>query len=529
MPRATPHKLSKIPHRKRAQRREPNQPRADVTSSPAPVLSITPGTGDLHLLNPRWSRSPKLRAAVVATLLIAGLLHRLIGIGVQPPQHATEDEIHYSWAGLSILHGHQPTSWSLLSGYRGHTLGYGAVGNGRAYIVRPALDHPPLFSLLAGAFVSLTRPAPLHIKLYPSGDVELWEINLASARILPVLLYAISFFLLLDLASLSIGFWPACAALAFYSFARHMVLHQRLLISDNFVTTLVLANLVVLQRYLLGRCTQRAFAIATLVLVPCAIMSKIVSVCAAAALGAVLLAQRKWKQLWIPASAAILGLVAVLIYAAALDWQLFVSVQQSQAQRFSGFNTLERLVGLMQLVGHAEFSQLICFAWIFAFAMAIDRSAPSISLALVAYFLAFTYFADARRVFGWHQLPFYPLLCLALGWYTRKAWKASSPALVIAFVGSLLTWVWQAAYLLAPNYPTWERAGYLIMIALLLAATQLTNHIYRITAIRTILIASMTLGLLLETIYARRFNPAQWTEVRPAVPGAEKIAPPFMK
>src|SRR5215207_8381571 len=97
--------------------------------------------------SPELLQDRRFRAGILAARLVLAVLARVIGLGTSPPPHATDDEYWYAWSGLSMLHGQKPTSWSLLEGYRGHTLGWGYLGNTRYHFVRPALDHPPLFPL----------------------------------------------------------------------------------------------------------------------------------------------------------------------------------------------------------------------------------------------------------------------------------------------------------------------------------------------------------------------------------------------
>jgi hypothetical protein len=487
--------------------------------------------------DPSESRSRKfwpgglttVRAVVVAVILIAGLVNLCSQLGTQPPPHATDDEYWYSWTGLALIHGQQPTSWSLLSGYKKRNLGYGYLWNTKYYFVRPAMDHPPLFSVLAGVAASLAGTQPMHIQLYPSGGVDLWEINLARMRVVPVLLFVGSFFLLLDIALLSVGFWPACAALLMFSFSRHMVFHHRLLVADNLVTPLLLANVAVTQRYLMGLCGRRAFAVATLVCVPCAVLSKLVAISAAAAVSAMLLVKRRWRDLLIPAGAVVLGLALVALYAVAVDWDMFRTVQRSQAGRFSGFNAIERLVGLIQVIDHNDFSQLICIGWVFAFAMALDRSAPPVAVAIVGYFLAFTFFADSRNVYGWHQAAFYPLLCLAVAWFVRKAVRARSVAITMVVMGLLLTWMMQEFWSMVPVFPRFDRFGYFAVVVLLLGVTQIGDVVRRRQALRLYAGAIVLIGLACETERARVFPRENWIEMHKSRrPGGEKTAPGFM-
>ena len=64
-------------------------------------------------------------------------------------------------------------------------------------IVQPALDHPPLFNLLAGGAARLMGASPLALRTESGRPVQLWEIPLAKAR-----LVSLAFFLRYVLAAL---------------------------------------------------------------------------------------------------------------------------------------------------------------------------------------------------------------------------------------------------------------------------------------------------------------------------------------
>jgi hypothetical protein len=468
-----------------------------------------------------------VRAAVVTLILAAALLCRIIGLGNMPPPHATDDEFWYSWSGLGMLHGEKPTAWSQLEGYRGRQLGYGYLENYKYYFVKPAVDHPPLFSLIAGTFVQLTGPSRMNISLLPTGQVNLWDINLAKARWLGVALFCVSFFLLLDLASLSIGFWPACMALLFYSFGWPMILHQRLLVADNFTTPLLLLNLVLLQRYQLGMCSRRTFAIGTLILIPFATLSKIVAVVQSVVVAAMLVAHRRLRDLWLPIAGALIGIAGVMLFAWSMDWQLFRAVQASQADRFSGFHYFQRMIAAIPIVGHSSFAFILPIGWVFLFAMALDRRAPSLTVAPFAYLLGMTFLADARNVWGWHYAPVYPFLCIAYAWALRRVWRGPTLATSLAVLGLLLIWLFQNMYGFFSAHSVVLRTLYIISLAAIAAGALLGRTDRGKLLMRSVLCLTVAVGLTSEVVTFYRLTPASFTELRTSKPtGPAATRPP---
>ncbi|NQU43365.1 hypothetical protein HQ520_08765, partial [bacterium] len=104
--------------------------------------------------NPSTSPPPfsQRQWALIVLLFLLALAHRWNGLGQAPEPYQMADESHYLWAGLSLLHGEKATSWSLLPGYAKTEayIGRAEIDSHSFHIVRPALDHPPLFSLIAG-------------------------------------------------------------------------------------------------------------------------------------------------------------------------------------------------------------------------------------------------------------------------------------------------------------------------------------------------------------------------------------------
>jgi hypothetical protein len=150
-------------------------------------------------------------------------------------------------------------------------------------------------------------------------------------------------------------------------------------------------------------------------------------------------------------------------------------------------------------------------------------------MALVGYLLAFTFFADSRHIYGWHQAPFYPLLCLGTAWFLRRAWRARSAAVSIAVFGLLLTWIWQEFWLVLPGFPRVDRAGYFLSLAVLLGLTQLPEVLRRRNLLRVFAGVLLIFGLGCEVERARTFSRENWVEIRKTRRvGSEKTPPGFM-
>ena len=182
--------------------------------------------------------TPLKRWAIVLVLLAGGFWVRWQGLGTFPRAYQTDDEFFYIWAGLSLTEGQRPISWSMLPAYARENAILGEIHHGPHHlpIVQPALDHPPLFCLLAGATARLMGARPADFRADGGGTVRLWDVPLARARVLPLILFCATFLLLYDLAARTMGFGPACLALLFYGCISHIVAHNRLVVMENLTT-----------------------------------------------------------------------------------------------------------------------------------------------------------------------------------------------------------------------------------------------------------------------------------------------------
>lgn len=93
----------------------------------------------------------KIELFLLSLILLLAFGARLIHYDQFPVYGETQDEVAWTWLGSSLLKEGVPSAWSKFSAYEGfeykRIVGFGSL-------VRPFLDHPPLFSLIPG-FVHL--------------------------------------------------------------------------------------------------------------------------------------------------------------------------------------------------------------------------------------------------------------------------------------------------------------------------------------------------------------------------------------
>src|SRR5688572_7985044 len=158
-------------------------------------MNDLPGTGQKDWFSGDWRGLSRSQWALALLVFALALAQRWHGLERFPRPHDTNDEYHYVWAGLSLLEEGRPTTWSFLWAYAqlGARIGTIQYEGQHFYIVRPGLDHPPLFSLLAGGFA---RSVGVLHAIYPTnegGQAPAWNFVLGRVRLLTLILFAFTF------------------------------------------------------------------------------------------------------------------------------------------------------------------------------------------------------------------------------------------------------------------------------------------------------------------------------------------------
>lgn len=451
----------------------------------------------------RWAR----RGVVLALLALTVWL-RAVDLGKEPAPLATTDEFHYAWAGLSLLTEGRPTAWSYLTGYHDSQALQGRVkALGTSWqVVSPAMDHPPLYSLLAGGFAWLTGAKPLPLTTDTGRDVTLWSVDLARCRVLSLILFAVSFLLLYDLAARRCGFAVALVSLLVYGCVSHMVLHSRLLVTETFTTPLLLGGLCAWERYRRGEWSERLFAIVTILLIAAATLSKLVAAGQAAALCFLLIAEGRRRAAIYPIVGVALGVAIYLLFGAWQDWHIFVKVLQSQSARWHGFGMLEEIVFNPLIVHSPSRSYPILLGWGAIFAVTVAHTGTrgrQLIAAAVVYFLAFGFFAAVPAIYGWHLMPFHPFMALAIAIVFIEAYRRPGPIMYIAVVTLLMPMAFESVYLEHPKWGGAMRYVYLGTAAVAVGLPLLPKRPASMLQ-RVILIASLAM-LLAHELWATWF------------------------
>jgi hypothetical protein len=242
-----------------------------------------------------------------------------------PAHNQTVDEYAWTWSGMTLLLNGEPRAWSNLAAYADRR----EIIDWRDHnykMVKPWLDHPPLYSLYAGGWMLAWG----HRDIF---DVDLWQMRTGT---LP--LAALSFILLSLILVHLLAAAEVLLALLFYSVIPAIVLHQRLVVSENLYVPLTLGAVLLLMHQRSRFSWWRTGAIILLsALLP---MTKVAALCASAFLTMWALASDAARGRWVTAGAVVLGtslgVGAYLWYGHHLDAALFSAVLANHHDRFKG-------------------------------------------------------------------------------------------------------------------------------------------------------------------------------------------------
>jgi hypothetical protein len=410
-----------------------------------------------------------------------------------PERNATADEFAWTWSGMTLLQTGTPQAWSSLTAYIGRR--HSKEWHGHKYrLVKPWLDHPPLYSLYAGGLMLALGKRSIF-------DVDLWQMRMGS-----LFLDAVGFVLLSLVLRRLLATTERLLALLFYSVMPAIVLHQRLVVSENFYVPLTLGIVLMLLQQRSRFSWWRAGAI----MFCCALlpMTKVAALSASVFLAMWALVNGAPRERWIAASAVVLGtcvgLGAYVWYGQQIDAAVFWAVLTNQQDRFRGLAGMEVLLFEPKLVNHQIKDLLAVVGCALALAsLSLPRVTPW-GLAVLVYAACMAFFVDQNRVYGWYYIPLYPWLCTALAVSIAHASRQR-------VLGLSLLWCSVAALTIASvSYSqllvTADRArfGYLIGLLLLYGSWAAWPRLARATmpAVNGLLVACAAIACLVE-VYAQ--------------------------
>ena len=395
---------------------------------------------------------------LIGILLVGGLL-RHHNLSVWPREGATFDEFAWTFQGVSILNSGVPISWSPHAAYTNKTEYFNPQG-ARFTLVKPYLEHPPLFGIVAGAFAKL------------QGIQTFDDVTIAKIRPLALFMGLVSIFAVFLLASSVYGNGIGLIASGMYAILPTVVIGSRLVQNENFFIPLFLFALYFAYRYIESASKNKKLIplnlIGTALICGLLPLAKMPWITASIAVIGMFIFSKKWKAAGIVLGVTGAFLGAWLIYGYSMDATLFGNLWKLQLARYDmAFDSLFILFRDPITADRLLVDGWIYFGWaaiIWLSAKDVKKHLPII-FGFLAYFAVFVFAIPSEAMHGWYRFPFYPFLAIAIAVFFKEHFNKNYLATALSFVViglSMFAGSW--GKILGFSYPVFRT--YLITVAI---------------------------------------------------------------
>jgi 4-amino-4-deoxy-L-arabinose transferase-like glycosyltransferase len=342
------------------------------------------------------------------SILLIGFVLRAHNLTTWPRVGATFDEFAWTWLGISLIKEQVPSSWSPHSAYIGHRKA-AEYQNAKFWIVKPYLEHPPFFGLVAGSF-SILR-----------GADSLFEVTIEKIRPLALILGVFSIFLLFMLVKELYDERTALLAALIYATVPTIVIGSRIVQNENFFIPFFLLSLFLIFRFIKSK-NSRYRNIAAII---CGllIISKVPWAAASLAVFAILFYKNKYIDAFKFMCIVIPIFLLYIAYGLYFNSEIFINLWQLQLQRYDlTFNSVYALFTEPFLADRYLVDGWIYIGWISFFLLLIKDFKQNYILifGLLAYLGVFIFAIPNEPGHGWYRYPFYPFLAISIALFIRE-------------------------------------------------------------------------------------------------------------
>jgi len=369
-----------------------------------------------------------LVTVLLIVILFAGGLLRHHNLSVWPREGATFDEFAWVFQGLSILNTGTPVSWSPHAAYTNTTEYFNPQGT-HFRLVKPYLEHPPLFGFIAGTFAKLR------------GVNTFDQVTIQRIRPLGLLMGVTSIVAVFLLANAVYGSLVGLIASGIYAILPTVVIGSRLVQNENFFIPLFLFALYFAYRYI--ESASKTKKLMTLHLVVTALLcgllplAKMPWITASIAVIGMFIFSKKWKAAGIILGVTGAFLGAWLIYGYSMDGVLFANLWKLQLARYDmAFDSLFILFRDPITADRLLVDGWIYFGWaaiIWLSTKDLKKNLPII-LGFLAYFAVFVFAIPSEAMHGWYRFPFYPFLAIAIAVFFKEHFNKNYLTTALSFI-----------------------------------------------------------------------------------------------
>ncbi len=358
-----------------------------------------------------------LQSISILFILALGFYVRFVNYSVWPREGATFDEYAWPWLGMSLIQQGVPSSWSPHSQYEN----YEAIIYRKApfRIVKPYLEHPPLFGLISGGYALLSGAKNMFDSAY---------INPKSLRKLSLFFGTTSILLIYLFVQKIYNRKMAVISSLLYATVPTTAVGSRLLQNENFMIPVWLFVLWMLAIYLESKKRIHLWLVSTVSALM--IWAKIPWFVIGASVCAILIYNKRWKDCLPVGLLMVFSLFLFFLYGYFWDLELFANLWKLQLARYDiGLNSVLTLFTMPFLTDRLLVDGWIYFGWISISLLASSfKKHIFVLIPFTSYFLLYVWAIPGQQAQGWYRFPLYPFLIIAVAIVIFELFK--KPALL---------------------------------------------------------------------------------------------------
>ena len=307
----------------------------------------------------------KFQFVFIVAIIILGFWLRSDNLYTWPRLGSTFDEYAWTWLGVSLIEDQAPRSWSRHPQYSDRE---DIIYQKTAFVlVKPYLEHPPLFGLVAGSYALLT------------GTEGMFDVRIEGIRGFSLVLGVFSIFMVYVFAKEVYGLKVALASSLIYATVPTIVIGSRIVQNENFFIPFFLLSLFLVARYIKsGKSWLRNVSAIICGLLT---LAKVPWIAAGISIFLIFLYLRRYSDAGKFIAIVVPIFLLFFVYGFYFDSKLFLSLWQMQLTRYDlAFNSVFALFTSPYLVDRFMTDGWIYFGW-FAFFLIMASKASALALA----------------------------------------------------------------------------------------------------------------------------------------------------
>ncbi len=339
----------------------------------------------------------------LAAIIIFALFLRVLNLS--QPSLIELDEKGWIINGVSILETGRPRSWTMFwETYP--AADFYPIGGGYEAVVEPFLDHPPLFSVLIGAWTKV-------VGIKESFNWQLVRLPMLAIAGVTIFLTALLAARIFDqrdrlLAGLSLAILPT------------HILASRYVAAESAIALLLIASLLLTGNYLENK-RKNWSLLGLLILGFMAPLLKLTGIAVPLCAMLIFFSRRQYRPTMVIAGGLLLSLAVIIGYGYLFDGTLFWQIMAQHSQRPQTFWNFFSLFNQIDLGNFSVPDPLFILGLIGSFAVAVKQIKNQVFLTVPLIIITGLLLAVAPvEMYGWYKYLIFPWVALGLTYVWRE-------------------------------------------------------------------------------------------------------------